>query len=597
MKLKKITICGMHKVSRQVYEFNDGVTYLIGPNGAGKSTVLEAIQLALLGYIPGHAKTNESVIKHSCSPAMSIEAEFDTGAKITRTWVKSGSTAKSTMNLEGYPGSVASLIGRDMALPVFDFNEFKSMTANKLKDWFIGFLPSSTDNFDLEKELEATVSSKSIPYDELLSEVIQWADKSGLTGLELVRALNTKLKSDQSYLKGQIAQLTGTIQSLVRYDDADTLDSTLINSEIARLEQLKDSLVRYNASLESYNNAASVIAGLKANLPADSADNDERVVTIQNKIAELEKKNSVLKADYQDLQNQINDLQLQKARLPKAGSTCPYTNDPCETAANLLGKVNDQIAEFDNQIKFKQQEMTECDRSVSASIDREVFSLKTALSGIYAQYDRLVAMQIQLESIHVDEQPTTKTVAEIDSELNVLRQQLVQVEANKRYDELSAQVIADKFKLENDLEIYKIWAKKTDANGLQTDLMNKPFEDLADDMSKYLTQMFNRPTVARFNLVSKANSFSFGIDREGQYIEFEYLSSGERALFTLALILCMLNRSAGEVKTILIDDILDHLDDDNATYLFDALQSISDVQFILAGVKSCPIQSICLPIG
>lgn len=596
MKLKKITICGMHKVSRQVYEFNDDVTYLVGPNGAGKSTVLEAIQLALLGYIPGYAKTNESIIKHASGPAMSIEAEFDTGAKITRTWVKSGSTAKSTMNLEGYSGSLDSLIG-DMALPVFDFNEFKSMTANKLKDWFIRFLPSSTADFNLEKELEAAVSSKALPHDELLSQIVQWAVESGLTGLDLVRALNTKLKSDQSYLKGQIAQLTGTIQSLVRYDDADTLDSTLINSEIARLEQLKDSLVRYNASLESYNNAASVVAGLRANLPADSADSDERVVTVQNKISELEKKSSVLKADYQDLQNQISELQLQKARLPRAGSTCPYTNDPCETAAKLLDKVNEQIAEFDNQIKFKQEEMTECDLSVSAAIDREIFSLKTALSDIYAQYDRLAAMQIQLESIHLDEQPTTKPIAEIDSELNVLRQQLVQVAANKRYDELSAQVTADKFKLENDLEIYKIWVKKTDANGLQTDLMNKPFEDLAGDMSKYLTQIFNRPTVAKFNLVGKANSFSFGIDREGQYIEFDYLSSGERALFTLALILCILNRSTSQVKTILIDDILDHLDDDNATYLFNTLQSIPDVQFILAGVKSCPIQSICLPIG
>ena len=58
MKFKSITITGMHKVDKKTYTFNDDVTYFIGENGSGKSTILEAAELALLGYIPGYANTN-----------------------------------------------------------------------------------------------------------------------------------------------------------------------------------------------------------------------------------------------------------------------------------------------------------------------------------------------------------------------------------------------------------------------------------------------------------------------------------------------------------------------------------------------------------
>ena len=66
----------------------------IGPNGAGKSTILEAVQLALLGYIPGYAKKNESIMKHSSDKMMEVIASFDDdGFVIDRTWMKNGASA------------------------------------------------------------------------------------------------------------------------------------------------------------------------------------------------------------------------------------------------------------------------------------------------------------------------------------------------------------------------------------------------------------------------------------------------------------------------------------------------------------------------
>jgi ATPase involved in DNA repair len=58
MKLSSIRIQGMHNVVDKTYKLNN-MNYFVGPNGAGKSTIMQAIQLALLGYIPGTDKRNQ----------------------------------------------------------------------------------------------------------------------------------------------------------------------------------------------------------------------------------------------------------------------------------------------------------------------------------------------------------------------------------------------------------------------------------------------------------------------------------------------------------------------------------------------------------
>ena len=147
---------------------------------------------------------------------------------------------------------------------------------------------------------------------------------------------------------------------------------------------------------------------------------------------------------------------------------------------------------------------------------------------------------------------------------------------------------ADKYKTENSIEVLKIWAKLTDANGLQTTLAEKPFQDLAESMTSYLHKMFGKKDItAKFFLSDKANSFSFGIEREGKYIAYNLLSSGEKCMYTLALMMCIISKSNSPLKVIMIDDLLDHLDDSNAAKLFDALYKIKDTQIILAGVKEC----------
>ena len=259
-----------------------------------------------------------------------------------------------------------------------------------------------------------------------------------------------------------------------------------------------------------------------------------------------------------------------------------------------LEPAKKEAEELDRQIAFKREEIADCDPAKVSMLQSELTSLMMELNSLKSKYQLVAGLEAQI--VDIGPAPLNPNIAELRAEADNIQQQLIKLAANKRYDELSEQVTKDKFELENELEILKIWIKLTDANGLQSTMMNKPFEDLASDMSNYLSSMFGSEVTASFNLVSKANSFSFGLVRNGQYIEFDYLSSGEKCLFTLALILCILDRSQTQLRTIVIDDILDHLDGNNAEYLFDTLKKVDSVQFILAGVKECKDEGICFAV-
>ena len=73
--------------------------------------------------------------------------------------------------------------------------------------------------------------------------------------------------------------------------------------------------------------------------------------------------------------------------------------------------------------------------------------------------------------------------------------------------------------------------------------------------------MYGRSDIrANFNVSTKANSFSFGLIRNDVYIPYDLLSSGEKCLYSLALMICIVNNSKSPLKLMLCDDMFDHLD-------------------------------------
>lgn len=589
MKIKSITIEGMHNVAEKTYNF-DNVSYLYGKNGAGKSTVLQAIQLALLGYIPGVDKKNEAIFRHAKNRTMSVTCVLDnhgSDVTITRSWVGTGKSVTKLVDVspEGFkPEEILS----DVELPIYNFTDFMNMTANKMKDWFINFLPNEATEVNWIEELTNSVEGMKVIDDNLLANTL--SDMSGLSGdgVDYIRSVNTYLKDQTSFLKGNLQRAQSTIQSLIFYDDCESSqNSEGIQAEIADIQQKLVKASKIEAIRKMNETIQERLSFIK--VTADCLSSDERYAEL---IKENENMNEMIhkfSSDRNDITSKLTEIisSIKAKEIITSGKgICPYTKSACSSIEELIEQFNDEIAQLTNEKLKLENSLANTNLSLQSAQSTLLANQKeiNAISGEYAERDRLRS-QLQMEELIDGGEISTH---ELQEKMKYLQAQLTKVAANEQYNKLIDTLTADKFKIENTLEILKVWTKLTDANGLQSRAMLKPFENLAASMDSYLHKMFNRKDISvKFNLSEKANSFSFGLIRDDKYIEFDLLSSGEKCLYTLALMLCLIATAKCPLKVIIIDDLLDHLDDVNANKLFEALYKIKDVQLILAGVKEC----------
>ncbi len=98
---------------------------LIGSNAAGKTAVINAIQLALLGSVPGHDKTNGGVFELSSGAAMKVCATTDTIEQVERAWLRKPDGGV------GYNQRITSPTLASIPVVMLDANEFLGATERK----------------------------------------------------------------------------------------------------------------------------------------------------------------------------------------------------------------------------------------------------------------------------------------------------------------------------------------------------------------------------------------------------------------------------------------------------------------------------------
>jgi len=654
MRIKSITIEGMHNVAEKTYEFGM-MGYLFGKNGAGKSTALQAIQLALLGYIPGQNKTNVAIFRHAKNRTITVTLNIDNDGElitVIRTWVNtSGSTVSSSVSItpEGY--TTESLIG-DLELPIFNFNQFATMTANQLKDWFIGFLPSVDDDIDWNAKLTEAIGDMKLIDENLIADtvkIIEAGPGKVYSGVDLVRAVNAELKNQVTFKKGELDRIQSTIQSLIFHEGVNTdVDVDSLRAQVAGLNQLNVELAAYNAQVAA---TASTRDALNAmNVVAETAEADPDYIAALKEIEECAHNAATLRQEAEEIKGEVAQMRKEEtatldgatkfmqewqelsakrtqieadiraeSKVIEGGGICPYTTSACDSIKSMIDNINEEIAtmteemnsinakivelkqSYDSQVKVVNDKhsagdarLAEAHAKLDAAYDADAKAAraKARCNDIVSKYARRDELKSQLDAATTQPvPPTSKTSEELLAEVKQIQDEIVKIEANKKYNELADKLTADKFKIESTLEALKIWIKLTDANGMQTTMMAGPFDALAEDMDKYLHIMFGTDGVStHFHLSEKANSFSFGLKKAsegGKYVPYDLLSSGEKCLYALAMMLCITAKSSSPLKVVLIDDILDHLDNSNAKAMFESLYNVQDIQFILAGVKEC----------
>lgn len=597
MRLKSIDIRGMNKVVQHTYTFDKDVVYLNGKNGAGKSTVLNAIQLALLGYIPGIAKKNDLIMKHANGPFLSVTATLDDDGKlmqVSRVYTANKKGINCSVSTVPDNLNTACILG-DLELPVFNFNEFVSMSANKLKDWFISFLPSNQVDINWDKELKESLQDIHLTESKFYDETLQYINNIGGDGVDQVRAANAYLKQLLSFKKSEMERMTNSIQSLIFYDDYK--DDMAIEDIEAQKQAYQLDYTEAITLQKSYEASSKVIEQLASYKDlVDNLEDDDRYkkavenkTQLESKLDDLNTKLTNNSIHRSDAQSKLHSL----TSLTSGNGVCPYTNSVCDSIKASVERWKAQMVELQKEIdNYNQYEKSLHTQIQNARNEFSKYQLEiTSLENQYKTRDNLKSMvnpaltavniQEVLDRIQFDE----KTISELSDKL-------VKAKANQQYNSLVDTFTSQKFDIQQSIEALKVWIKLTGENGLQTQFMGDPFADLSDNLSVYLSAMFDEPNLkAHFNLSTKVNSFSFGIDRNGSYIPFDMLSSGEKCMYTLALLTCLTDTSNAQLKLIMIDDLFDHLDDENIENVFKGIQSISGIQYIFAGVKSCKAAS------
>lgn len=591
MKITKVTIVGMHKITSVTYDIND-LNYLFGKNGAGKSTVMQAIQLALLGYIPGTDKNKTAIFKHSNGNVMSVYVQFDNGNSILRTYENKGKEIKA--NVQCVPESMdMSTILAELELPVFNFNEFASMTANKLKDWFISILPDCKVDIDLAYELRKAYPAISAVDPELVDYTVNIIENFDGSQIEQIRKFNDLCKANTSQYKAQSTRLTDTMQSLVFYEEFSNLT----------LEEVAADINMYDVKLQNVRNKAStylknseMLSTLDSICKAAGAETDEDFGRLMDTYREKSKDISVhiaqTEAEMSNINVKLNEIKADissQEKLLRGRGVCPYTNTICDSIKTMM---NDVQSKYDtnrtDEAKYKSL-LIECQSQLNAYMQDQK-QIQSKLNTLQSQWTTFVSISKTVDKslADIDMDTLENEESEYEQKLEELRDTEAKVKANIEYNNLKAKVVTDSLKAEQLLDVYKAWDKLSSVNGLQSRIMEAPFDQFSDYITKYLTQFFGEDNIsASFYVGEKSNSFSFGIIRDAKYIEFDLLSSGEKCLYTLSMLMAIVENSKSELKLIMVDDLLDHLDDNRINDCFATLYNCKDMQTIIAGVKPC----------
>lgn len=598
MNIKSVQIKGLHNVSDKTYDLSDTATYFYGRNGAGKSTVMQAIQLALLGYIPGYNKTKEGIFSHANDNEMSVILTFDSGEEIQRSWKRCGTRIET--NVSG-PDGIDLL--RDLNLPILNFSEFTNMTANKLKDWFINFLPNMNVQLDWHSRLtNAVPNGISTPdIQNFISETVSYAESQSGDALEQVRNLNSYFKEQQSFKKSELSRVQSTIQSLVLYSDcdSDTSIEDLKNRNVA-LESERQALIQKAAKIRSDVESNKRILDQLQVVENSLSKYRVKYTTMDQLNSDIEELNatiSQLNSDAEDLNSQIHDVQLKIRDIKNivdSKGICPFINYICDTITNSMDEYHDMLNMYSCELELLTGDYKEITNRIASHKKDMDLMLSSRSSWEYS-----ITVSNNLKNTLVVCEDISKA-SEMDAQIQFImteiadnQDRITKILANRKYDEMCDKITAEKYLIDQEIDILKSWVKLTDVNGMQSELTTAPFQDMSNTMDEFLSGLSHDDTSKPvFHVEEKANSFSFGLIRNNVYIPYDLLSSGEKCLYTFAMLLSMISCSNIELPILMSDDILDHLDDEKAKYAFEYLSNQKICQVILAGVKPC-INNAC----
>lgn len=595
MRVNSIVIKNMNNVKQEEIQFQDA-NYLYGCNGCGKSTVLQAVQLALFGYIPGQPKTNSSIFSHCNGNMMKVSANIEIdcfgSCSITRTWTKVRDTVTCESVFEPVELEEYLKINSDIELPVLDFSEFSNMSANAVKSWFIDHMIQADSSNSWQDLLELSDIDYSMCEGDFIQLLRDAVDAEETTVAGCVN-LNKAFKVIRSNVKSKRDGLQAAIRTLLFDDDIGRVCEVDIHELKSRIEEIDVEIQHMEKANQVYQRAENLKASISEYVHRSTAWDNEIVAEYETKSEQLQS----LEDTYREAQTKYSAatdiLRIYNQNHPEPVVTfCEKYNENCYKCDCDGYKKYQEV----HLPKIKQLEANQricCEFRDRAT--EEIHKLRNEIQGIESSYRKISSNKVKIDALQEeldalsDVPDNFKSTENLQSRKSELTSRLVSMMSNLEYTKKSDELSDVKMKLDYEISILDTLIRRTGVNDLQTKLVTEPFEHLATNIEEFSHNYAFKYGELAFNVSTKANSFSFGLNRDGTFVPYDNLSSGEKAKFSIMMQLYMIQKLNYKFDVLIIDDNFDHVDDDNFHDLMEDIgiyASKHSIQFILAGVRS-----------
>lgn len=587
---------------------------------------------------------------HSMSVQLVMEtAPGGPEVSVRRTFVDSSKGIQSIVSIDPTTFTLDSIV-KDLELPIFNFSELLGMTANAQKDWWMSFLPPADSDITWKTELaEAAKDVVATVKESYIETIASKLDElpMDVTG---VRSANTTLKSELSFVQSEINRLGDALQSLVYYGDVPDESAEDIQEKIQRVQAERDKAQAAFIEEANWSRAEAEFAHqlkqLETYAPSQT-EGEARAQELMTTATEYQKKLDDLNAKIMQARTAVGSYNFIRSPfvagkrpvppvrpadmdivISEESSNCPIMGTPCESLCAYykehkqalrerkdaatkayneamtsyeadLEEYNSAMAGWEATENAREAAYRQAYNQRQAAVDtlqeEQVALMQSEESKAFRLYQ---ALRAQLDVTNAALQARDKfdptlvkglrypSVEGYDAELKELQDTLVHIRANEQYDAITKKMTAEKYENIEKQTLLKVWINLTGVNNLQTHLMEGPFTQFADNTYAVISDLFDKDTTLTFHLTEKANEFSFGISRKGKYIPYSMLSSGEKCMLALTLMTEIVRQSSTDLKLVMIDDMLDHLDDVNIDAVLARMNLVDDVQYIFAGVKA-----------
>lgn len=374
--IKEIMIKNMK--GQTVAQSLSGKNILIGRNGSGKTTRIQALGLAMLGHVPGQAKTSAATFKFATGNEMTAGLKLD-GFEFTRSFIrdekvnsKSGERTVSVKeNVSVSPGKGERTVTQKKErifeeignFPVaMDFNEFLKLSDAKRRDFIYSLSPIESSSWDKqvlsnylhERMLSMDLQDKNEELYTITKELIEKALDEYKDGLDIHEGL-------QSMLDWTAGELT--------YWNRKKTDS---QGAVRQMSEMKNQLLETDRNIAETKKE---LDELQVNL-----------IEIEKKVAaDTEKKRSIDQRferinAIKDEMKCINETEIQTdtEKLDKEIASLTASIPLVVNVKEKLGPIDKQIADIQNQ-SFEQQQKVYGIREQAMSIQANVQTLDSTL--------------------------------------------------------------------------------------------------------------------------------------------------------------------------------------------------------------------------